>query len=101
MLKKFIKDLRNIEICLGSKTKIVTTSEKKNMKIFRKSIFATSSIKKDDIIKIHNITFKRPGYGISPKNLKILYQLSHLFMQFHIKKVILELRLTVQQEPEG
>ena len=42
------------------------------MKIFRKSIFATSSIKKDYIIKIHNITFKRPGYGISPKNLKII-----------------------------
>ena len=36
------------------------------MKIFRKSIFATSSIKKDDIIKIHNITFKRPGDGIAP-----------------------------------
>ena len=72
MLKKFIKDLRNIELCLGSKTKTITRSEKKNMKIFRKSIFSSTLIKKDNIITIDNLTFKRPGFGISPKNLKTI-----------------------------
>lgn len=66
-LKSFINSIRNIEIALGKYNKFVTKSEKVNRNIIRKSIYANSVIKKNEIFTTQNIKLKRPGTGISPK----------------------------------
>lgn len=58
--------IRAVEVSLGSFTKIVTPSERKNKIVARKSIVAKINIKKGDILTSENILTKRPGNGISP-----------------------------------
>ena len=65
-LKNMVKMIRNIEKSLGSKNKIITTSEKRNIPTVRKSIVSRKKIKKGEIFNLSNIAIKRPGSGISP-----------------------------------
>ena len=65
-LKKMIKAIRNIEIALGDGIKKPNISEIEIMKVVRKSIVASKSIKKGEMFTKTNITVKRPGIGISP-----------------------------------
>jgi N,N'-diacetyllegionaminate synthase len=64
--KYMVKSIRIVEKMLGSKNKKITKSEKKNIKIVRKSIVALKKIKKNEKFSNLNITCKRPGSGISP-----------------------------------
>lgn len=61
-----VKMIRNIESAFGTGEKKLTISEKKNLAIARKSIFAASPIKKGEKFTEKNITVKRPGLGLSP-----------------------------------
>jgi len=65
-LSSMVKAIRNIEIALGSSVKKPTKSETPNIKIARKSIVASSSIKKGEIFTENNLAIKRPNNGISP-----------------------------------
>lgn len=61
-----VKAIRNIEIALGSSEKEPSNSESKNITVARKSIVASSTIKKGEIFSEQNLAIKRPGNGISP-----------------------------------
>ena len=63
-LEQIISSIRNVEKALGKKTKIVTKSEKKNIKVARKSIVARLAIKSGEKFTTKNLTIKRPGNGI-------------------------------------
>ena len=66
-LKAMVSAIRNIEKAIGgSGLKEVSKSEEKNKPIARKSIVASTDIKKGDIFTPENLTVKRPGSGISP-----------------------------------
>ena len=65
-LKAMVKGIRNIEKALGSSIKKPTPSERPNIKIARKSVVASCSIKKGDILNEENLAVKRPLGGISP-----------------------------------
>jgi sialic acid synthase SpsE len=65
-LKEMVKAIRNIEIALGDGIKKPNKSEIEIMKVVRKSIVASKSIKKGEMFTKTNITVKRPGTGISP-----------------------------------
>ena len=66
-LKAMISAIRNIEKAIGgSGLKEVSKSEEKNKPIARKSILASTDIKKGNIFTPENLTVKRPGTGISP-----------------------------------
>lgn len=67
-LKQLSLDIRRAEAMLGCYEKTVTTSERKNKYVARKSIVAKRDIKKGEIFSEDNITCKRPGNGISPMN---------------------------------
>ena len=68
-LKSMVQSIRNIELAIsGSGIKEPSNSELFNIKIVRKSIVASSVIRKGDKFTEFNITTKRPGYGISPMN---------------------------------
>ncbi len=61
-----VKYIRNVEKCLGSPRKMPSPSEIKNKLLIRKSIVASKRIKSGEIFDYGNITFKRPGSGLSP-----------------------------------
>ena len=65
-LKAMVAAIRNIERALGTGKKRVTTSEKGNISVARKSIVAATRIKKGETLTETNLTVKRPGTGISP-----------------------------------
>ncbi len=62
--KKMVEKIRIAELCLGNYFKKPTQSEKKNIRIARKSIYATKAIKKGEIFTKENITLKRPQFGM-------------------------------------
>ena len=71
--KLMVKYIRQTEKSLGNGIKIPNKYEKKNIKIVRKSIVAKNNIKKGELFSVKNLSFKRPGYGISPmKIMRIL-----------------------------
>jgi len=65
-IKAMVSAIRNIEKALGSYEKKPSPSESVNIDIVRKSIIASTSIKKGEILSDNNVTTKRPGVGISP-----------------------------------
>lgn len=68
--KLLVDNIRKVEIMLGDNNKKVTKSEKKNIKIVRKSIVALKDISKNEKFSSLNIICKRPGTGISPIHFK-------------------------------
>jgi N,N'-diacetyllegionaminate synthase len=67
-----VQSIRIVEKILGNKIKKITKTEKKNIYIVRKSIVASTKIKKNEKFSNFNITCKRPGTGISPSFFKKL-----------------------------
>lgn len=65
-LKSMVTAIRNIEQALGHGRKEPSESEKKNKPIARKSIIASTAIKKGEVFTERNLTIKRPGTGINP-----------------------------------
>jgi N,N'-diacetyllegionaminate synthase len=65
-LKEMVTALRNIEQAIGNGDKTVSSSERKNIVIARRSIIAAKEIKKGDVFTEENLTVKRPGNGVSP-----------------------------------
>ncbi|QNF28480.1 N-acetylneuraminate synthase [Metabacillus elymi] len=67
-----VKSIRNVEKSLGNGIKKCMPSEQQNKMIVRKSIVANQCINKGEILTKDNMTFKRPGGGIAPKNIDVL-----------------------------
>jgi len=65
-LNNFVKYLRNTNILLGNSFKKITLSEKKNINIIRKSLYAKKTILKGEKFTEDNIVPKRPAGGINP-----------------------------------
>ena len=61
-----VRCIRNVEKSLGSTLKIPSPSEIENKVLIRKSIVASKRIKPGEMFDHENITFKRPGSGLSP-----------------------------------
>lgn len=76
-LKHMINAIRNIEQSLGNGWKRPSQSEIKNIRIARRSIIASTFIRKGEKFTEFNITTKRAGFGISPMKWdEILGQIS-------------------------
>lgn len=65
-LKTMVTEIRNVELALGDGIKRMTSSERSNRLVARKSIVAAGPIKSGEIFTERNITVKRPGGGLSP-----------------------------------
>jgi N,N'-diacetyllegionaminate synthase len=65
-LTDMVEGIRRIEKALGDGRKVPTDSEKKNMPVVRKSIFAAKPIKNGQVISDDMLIAKRPAIGISP-----------------------------------
>ena len=64
--RTLVKSIRKVEIAMGNTYKNITPSEKKNIKLIRKSLVAKTNIKKGEIFNEKNLTAKRPGIGKPP-----------------------------------
>ena len=64
--KNMVKKIRNLEVILGSNVKNISKDENDIKKMARKSIVTNVHLKKGHKIKKSDLTFKRPGTGISP-----------------------------------
>ena len=64
--KEMVKSIKKVEIALGTSIKKPSMSEIKNRDNIRKSIVASKEIHIGEKFDSENITFKRPGSGLSP-----------------------------------
>ncbi len=71
-LEAMVKAVRNVEMALGTRRKVVTESERPNITVARKSIVAARDISKGEVFTQDNLTVKRPGGGISPMKWDLL-----------------------------
>ena len=67
--KIMVSNIRKVDEILGVKNKIISKSEKKNIPIIRKSIYAKKNIKKNETIGFKNIKILRPKIGIPAENI--------------------------------
>jgi N,N'-diacetyllegionaminate synthase len=58
--------IRNIELALGTGTKLPSESEQKNTEIARKSLHLAYDLKSGHVLSENDLTVKRPGNGINP-----------------------------------
>ena len=72
-LISMVKLIRSTETILGKSEKLVSTSEKKNILVARKSLFAAQHIKIGEKFSLQNLVCLRPGSGISPMQIDKIY----------------------------
>jgi len=65
-LRAMVKAIRNIQKALGSFEKKPSPSETPNILVARKSIVASKTIAKGELLSESNLTVKRPASGINP-----------------------------------
>lgn len=68
-LSKMIKEIRNVEIMMGMEKKNPTPTELEFRKFGRRSIVTKCVIEAETVITEEMLTMKRPGTGISPRDL--------------------------------
>lgn len=61
-----VKQIRDVELCLGSVNYELTPKAKQNIG-GRRSLYVSKNIKKGETITPHNIRSVRPSYGLHPK----------------------------------
>ena len=68
--KKLVKLIRKTEDILGKEKKIITKEEKSNSRASKKSCVTNIDLNIGDKILEKNISFKRPGTGVNPLQIK-------------------------------
>ncbi|PIQ69027.1 MAG: N-acetylneuraminate synthase [Candidatus Taylorbacteria bacterium CG11_big_fil_rev_8_21_14_0_20_46_11] len=64
---ELVRSIRNIELALGTGEKDSFSSEKRIAQIARKSLVTSRPVKKGELFTAENLTTKRPGTGIPPR----------------------------------
>lgn len=67
-----VQKVRGLEKALGSSVKKPLAKERKNSKLCRRSIVACRDIPRGKIITVDDLTTKRPGWGLAPKNISCI-----------------------------
>jgi N,N'-diacetyllegionaminate synthase len=68
-LADLVREIRDIEACLGSEIKKPSSGELESLKWGRKSLVVTEDIPVGSKIQASHLTTKRPGTGISPAQM--------------------------------
>lgn len=66
-LNTLVRGIRKIEVCLGNGRKVVSSIERENLQLVRKSIVSKLAISEGTAITSDMIYLKRPGNGIPPR----------------------------------
>lgn len=65
-LARMVREIRHVELALGTAEKTVSSSERDNIAVARRSIVAARDIRKGETFTYENLAVKRPGNGVSP-----------------------------------
>lgn len=65
-LNQMVTAIRAVEQALGQSCKTPQVVELENRKVARKSLVADANITAGELFNVENLTFKRPGTGLSP-----------------------------------
>ena len=68
-IKVFVDRIDKVQSLMGSTSKYALESEQNSRKYARRSLVASKAIEKGEKFSLDNLTWKRPGQGISPKNI--------------------------------
>ncbi len=68
-MRRLVRDIRNAEIALGTNKKQLSTMEKLNRQVLRKSLVAAYTLSTGTAITQNMVTVKGPGKGLSPQRL--------------------------------
>jgi sialic acid synthase SpsE len=63
-MKRFVKEVREVEKALGSFNRSLSKREFLNRKVIRRSIVLNQSVEKNEILTREHVKFSRPGTGI-------------------------------------
>jgi len=73
-MKKFVDNIRQLEIALGNPRKILSEEEKNKRKNIRRSVILDQNVKPGDVLNDIKVKFKRPGFGVSPEAYESLLE---------------------------
>jgi len=68
-MKELVTSIRRLNLMKGKYKKEISLSEKKNIKLMRRSIYASKNIKKNEKINMESLKIVRPEFGLKPSNL--------------------------------
>jgi N,N'-diacetyllegionaminate synthase len=71
-MKKFVDNIRQLEIALGNPRRILSEEEKNKRKNIRRSVIVEDDVDAGVFLSEVKVKFKRPGYGISPEEYEKL-----------------------------
>ena len=69
-LTKFVRNIKRVDIMMGSETKKLLESEKKPLFKMKKSIYAKRKLKTNHVVRFEDLAFKSPGGGLDPYRCK-------------------------------
>jgi N-acetylneuraminate synthase len=65
-LAQLLRAIRHVEQALGSTAKVPAADEAANRPVARRSLVAARAIRRGNPLAAEDLTFKRPGHGVSP-----------------------------------
>ena len=68
---RFVNTIRDLEIALGDKRRVLPKEARIKRKNTRRSPYALKSLKRGNIIKAEDFEFRRPGHGLSEEEFQI------------------------------
>lgn len=71
-MKHFVKTIRDVEIALGNTRRYMSEKEQRDRLNIRRSVILHRDIPKGKKIDFSDVTYQRPGYGISPEEFERL-----------------------------
>ena len=71
-MKVIVEESRNIANALGTYRRVVNQAEEEKKFKFRRSVVAGKDLKKEHVLTIEDLAFKRPGSGIRPDEANYL-----------------------------
>ena len=78
-MKQFIQTIRDVETAMGQNRRVLYPEEREKRKNVRRSAFLKHAVNKGSELKLEDIEFRRPGYGIAPNALESLLGYKYKF----------------------
>ncbi|MBV5261980.1 N-acetylneuraminate synthase [Synechococcus moorigangaii CMS01] len=69
-MENFVKTIREVEIALGQPRRFMSQIERQKGLATRRSCFFKKNLKAGDILHEQDVDYKRPGYGIPPREIQ-------------------------------
>lgn len=78
-MKHFIQTIRDVEAAMGQNRRVLYPEERESRLKGRRSAFLNHTVKKGSELKLKDIDFRRPGYGVAPNTLESLLGYKYKF----------------------